>query len=93
MGVKRLPARQKEEGDDEEEENKEEASDATTSSRYRCPICYRTLPTQQQLEVHVALHTDNSFPCHICGKVLILDLNVESHNVKNLLLLRSFHFL
>jgi hypothetical protein len=66
--VKSLPARQEEEG--EGEENEEETSDAAAaSSRYKCPICYRSLPTQQRLEVHVALHTDNSFPCHICGKV------------------------
>ena len=88
--MKSLPARQEEEG--EEEENEEETSDAATSSRYKCPICYRTLPTQQRLEVHVALHTDNSFPCHICGKVAYIVFNVKLHNVKNLLLLRSFHF-
>lgn len=59
---------------EEEEEEEETAAVAatSTSSPYKCPICYRTLPTQQQLESHVAMHTDNSFLCHIChicGKV------------------------
>lgn len=59
-----------------EVEEQEETTEGSTSSPYRCPICYRTLTTQQQLESHVAMHTDNSFPCHICGKVIYMGFNI-----------------
>jgi hypothetical protein len=59
-----------------EEEEQEETTEGATSSPYKCPICYRTLTTQQQLETHVAMHTDNIFPCHICGKVAYIGLNI-----------------
>jgi hypothetical protein len=67
LGVKSFPV-----GKVKEEVEQEE----TTSSPYKCPICYKTLLTQHQLESHVAMHTDSSFPCHICGKVVYIGLNL-----------------
>jgi hypothetical protein len=76
----------------EEEETAVGATTSTSSLSYKCPICYRMLPSQQRLESHVAMHTDNSFPCHICGKVLISDLYINGqNNIKNILFLKAPH--
>jgi hypothetical protein len=61
-----------------EAEEQEKTTEETASSAYKCPICLRTLLTQQQLGSHVAMHTDNNFPCHICGKVVYIGWNYKN---------------
>ncbi|PSN43382.1 hypothetical protein C0J52_17976 [Blattella germanica] len=53
------------------EENMEETEDQNNSGNIKCPICHKAFQSRQKLDAHLIVHSDSSFPCHICGKVIM----------------------
>ncbi|XP_055617580.1 uncharacterized protein LOC129762963 [Toxorhynchites rutilus septentrionalis] len=41
---------------------------------YHCSVCSRRYSSLAKLRIHAKLHTDNKMKCHICGKMIVMQL-------------------